>query len=261
MDFKYIGLVDETIKNDTYIPPTMEFPIIYKSTNILSESHVKQKYCRIHTIEGCIITVNLLTCCQNGSKFSSILFGIDEDFLIDKSDEFIDVWIGQNKNIINNILSISRDGINMYYPYFVENLAYSSKKLVPDHHNVSTNISIDKDKYSGDYDYDIHELSCPKHNYFTDCESCWQNYYEQRNKFESLNNIFIDNDDGEKSKQYNLNSDIVDCINKIGPDLLQLQSMAKSKYSLEYHEKMMFCLKYFDIYNDDVKTQLSKRYN
>lgn len=269
MDFKYIGLIDETIKKCPHIPSHMEFPLIFENIcdSSLPKTNIMQKYCRIHTVDDHLIIVNLSECtCNTNYKLSSILFGFDENYLINKSDEFIDVWIGQNKNIVNNILSIYRDEINWYYYHFVKNLALSSKNLVRDHHEIPTNILIDKNNY---YEFDIQSFRCLNHKSFCDfCESCYQNYDSfcnsdsdtPRNSIFDHNSTF-DNSDKGKMEQYKLNSDIVDRINEIGSTVSQIHSMTKSKYSLEHYEKIMGTLIFLDMYNDDVASQLSKRYN
>lgn len=268
MDFKYIGLIDNTRTDSPSIPPNMEFPLTYEHHSGYAMTQIEQKYCRIHTVDNHLIIVSLSGFRHDSNdKFLSIIYGLDEDYLVEKSDEFIDIWIGQNKNIVNHILSIHRDGINLYYYCLVKCSSHSSKRIFLDKCETTTEFFIDKDDYDRQFEktsIDIHTLNCPEHIcFYNSCANCEKNYKKFRNSSTSIIHVYNshneDEDENEKAK-HESRSDVVDQINSMGSTVSLLQEIVNSKYSLGHYEKLVDSLIFLDIYNEDVALQLSQRY-
>ena len=111
MDLKYIGF---DVKYDK-ISEYMQEPLNYSG---MEDNKVKYdyRYTNIHTADNNIIVVN--SCIYDGwidCKFKSIVVGHIEDYLINKYDDHIDIWIGLNTFKTHYMLSILRDGLNYYY--------------------------------------------------------------------------------------------------------------------------------------------------
>lgn len=284
MDLKYIGLIDDSQINIPKISFNMKYPIIYDR---LENYTVNQKWCRIHTLDSCIVIIDLSTFNQNGwNKLSSIIFGFEEEFLIGKSDKYIDVWIGLNKKFINIIISIIRDGLNWYFEalmplsqekyceFLEEPNIHPLNQIVTEQKNIYNAININNKKYDPDIHYNNMDIfACRNYvnygckNYNRQCSSCVQNH---NNFIERDNNIFNDynslDKNGSMNNQKVFNNDVMDGINILGKNIgniyLNILSLNKiNKYDLEHNQNIMTYLNYYGIYTDPVDKQLLLRLN
>lgn len=133
MDLNYLGLICDTHKNVSCIPFYMKQPL----KNCYNQQIIKQqKKCNIHTIDNEVIVVDLMSynttiyCNKDCNEFTKIIFGMKQENIISISEEYIDVWIGVDKKIINNILSIIRDGIYWYYEFLVRHESHYNKIVI-----------------------------------------------------------------------------------------------------------------------------------
>lgn len=112
MDLKYLGF---DIRYDKILPHMTE-PLVYD--NLKNEVHnsINFDYYNIYTTDNNIIKLdcNIIDNWMN-CKFKSIVNGEYEEYIINKNDNCLDVWIGLNTYKVHYILSIMRDGLNWYY--------------------------------------------------------------------------------------------------------------------------------------------------
>lgn len=103
---------------------------------------INHKYSRVHTTDNKIILVDISQLDQdNWNVLCSILSGIMNDYIIDKNDIHLDVWIGMTSKFLHILLSIIRDGLNWYYHYIEQ----TELEIIFDN---------DLHKYEYNYDYE-----------------------------------------------------------------------------------------------------------
>lgn len=125
MDMLYLNLKNESSIDVRY---NMRLPIIYNDNKNVEYQNVTQKWCKIHTRDNQTILVDLSPYRnRRKNKFLSAIFGIDEEGVMNISNDVIDVWIGLPTFVINNLISVLRDGFNWYYGY-LENIFENLEK-------------------------------------------------------------------------------------------------------------------------------------
>ncbi len=279
MDLKYLSLIDDFKKDVPEITLNMKFPIIYDT---IRNHSIVQKWCRIHTIDNNIIIVDLSTFNQNGwNKLSSIIFGFDEKYLIHESEEYLDVWIGIEKEFVNIILSIVRDGLNWYYEFLDTDEEYIYQQLIDKYTNVYDENYINKETYDNNENMDRYrcgQSDCDgyyddRYDYY--CNNCRENY--ENNKKENENIFYETLDDDGSNKQTVLNNSVVNSINNISnitnliynqtekwlnsieEDVKSLDRFTRNKYNLEYNQNIKTYLTYYDILTTKINVQLQER--
>ena len=168
MDFNYLGLIDNEHKNISCIPFYMKYPLTKShndSQGLCQQLIEYKKNCRIHTIDNKIVVVNLASynttiyCGNDHSEFTQIIFGMKEEHIINISEEYIAVWIGLSRKMVNNILSVIRDGICLYYEFLARHDSQHSKNVIKYLHHfgicdtnmenkLNNRINIVKDRFS-----------------------------------------------------------------------------------------------------------------
>ena len=111
LTLQYIGI----IRHNNICKSTMNYPIVYeknKNDNTKSE----YKYCNIYTSDNHNIIVHTDDF-WNESKFKKIINGKYEEYIIKKTEDTVHVCIGLDNDSTNKILSIMRDGLNIYYEH------------------------------------------------------------------------------------------------------------------------------------------------
>ncbi len=139
MDMMYLGILNEennqkikTFKPNS-LPPKKKLDI---------EVEINHKYSRVHTTDNKIILVDISQLDQdNWNVLCSILSGIMNDYIIDKNNIHLDVWIGMASKFLHILLSIIRDGLNWYYHYIEQ----TELEIIFDN---------DLHKYEYNYDYE-----------------------------------------------------------------------------------------------------------
>lgn len=117
MDLRFVGFDVEYNK----ILPYMTEPISCDNlgshdpttTQLIDEKII---CINIHTLENNVISIHKnITYDWIECHFKSIILGKIDDYIIDHTDNTIDVWIGLNAFKTHYLLSILRDGLNYYY--------------------------------------------------------------------------------------------------------------------------------------------------
>ncbi len=260
MDFKYLGLTND----DTIVPKCMTIPII--NNNILKmECNIEQKYCKMHTIDNEITIVDLATCnTDNWNNLLSILYGQDEEYVMEKSEEYINVWIGITKKRLNNLLSIIRDGLNWYYIYLIEGNKQFKVNMNKD--NKILNSIISQDNYECSI-FDLEYCKCyncriygSRNNYYNKCEKCKEEYKDYISEENYNKKLFCDpeqKDNKMMPAQFILNTDIID--NMKDTTILINKLNNKINYNYKENKKIMKYLDFYNMCDTNTKKQLEER--
>ncbi len=240
MDFKYLGLLNDSHILPSCVPCYMTYPIINKTN--LCNIDIKQKYCRIHTIDNHIIISDLSIYATHNlwNDLLSIMFGQINEFIINKSDEYIDVWIGFSKKIINILLSIMRDGLNWYYCSLNEN-EYSPKKNI----NINNKQVPNKVYYNSEND-----IRSNIDTGFLRCKCCWS--YDGKCSECNNNEKYL-----ESLLQTNHIDQSVDNQRKYTET--SLNNIEKDVYNFENNKNIMKYLKFYNICDNNIQKQFFNR--
>jgi len=133
MTLQYMGITDCSYIGN----PVMVYPLVYDKKDDNDNSYVesKYKYCKIHTSDNNKIVVHIDNTWID-SKLKRILNGMIQGYIIRESGNVVYIWIELNNDYINKILSIMRDGLNIY-GYVYEEKTYECESEYDDEFNVS----------------------------------------------------------------------------------------------------------------------------
>ena len=288
MDLKYLGINVNTMNALHIVPDCMMVPIIYNeendANNILSKYITRYKYCRLHTSNNRIIIIDISSYSNRNIKiFESIIYTDPHE---DTNETlFFDAWIGLNDRIVNIIMSILRDGLNMYYKYLETSIPRSDETMIYNFIKDMEYVLITKSDHNDEDDISDSDCGC----------GCWQNSrrvsgggweYDKeynpgcpncRENYRDRSRIYIHKKicSGEK---VNFNTKIKYCINKMSVSMDELydkteqlcnnmahrikllEHMTYIKFDPEENKKVIHYLKINNICDDYVENQLQNRY-
>jgi len=119
MTLQYMGITDCGYTGF----PVMVYPLVYdkKDDGDNSYAESKYKYCNIHISDN----NKIVTYIDNNwidSKLKRISNGMVQEHVIGNSENMVDIWIELDSDYINKILSIMRDGLNIYGHIYEEKI-------------------------------------------------------------------------------------------------------------------------------------------
>lgn len=186
MDLLYLGILGtDSIPN---ILPH-DSPIKKKITSS-TKPESKYKFCNVCTTDNKIVSINISQLNDSDDNLiCPILCGQHEEYIISANGNIINVWIGMSTNYLHEILSIIRDGMELYYNSIV--LCYDvllKELVVKEEQYIISILDNDLEKFINNCDKAI--------DYLYECQYI-DHHYQNPSKFTKGDNIekFINNCD------------------------------------------------------------------
>lgn len=89
---------------------------------VQTEGRLSIKYSRVHCFDGEIVVVDLSDGNLAGTHIGNIIYGNACESLISENGDYIDVSICMDSMLFNNILSVLRDGYELYHEYITKGI-------------------------------------------------------------------------------------------------------------------------------------------
>jgi len=183
MTLQYMGITDCGYTGF----PVMVYPLVYDKKNNEDNSYVesKYKYCNIYTSDNNNIVVHIDNTWID-SKLKRILNGMVQEYVIGISENMVNIWIELDNEYINRILSIMRDGLNIYGHIYerINILEHNEKLIFYLRHYGLANDSIEKQLRNRINRYNVSNGG--SHLYYDISSNQWKNYF-----FDQYDNIML----------------------------------------------------------------------
>ena len=147
---------------------------------------------------------------------------------------FINVWIGLGDRMTNIIISILRDGLDMYYKYLTSNLSHVYEFINNDYRDTNR-IHIDVDEY--DDEISDTNCECNRYDFYNPNYGYCQHNYKNKCIIEVPTKLFrIEKNDhidyhSLMTWQAKLNTEIKDCINITSTNVDKIHNKTEHWYN------------------------------